>query len=327
MNEGQTFNDAFDALLTIQSAQSKNTYAQAKCVIDGHLRPWFGSKLLAPFQTSYEEEWAMYRSENAGVLTRRGKPRRFAHDRRYLVMTLKRAQIRGWTSKTFTKRDFTLKEAHEPIGRALSDEEQKRLLTALESHPRTHLQARMAMRMAMRLSEILKLRVEEVNLEKRTIILDPNRLKTRQARKVPIPISNTVYDDLAKYVLDAKGIYVFPMDRNADEPQADNRHWWTRARRASGVQCRFHDLRHTAITAFVSGGMATEWISQVCGATPQVLGRVYSHLREDDMEKFRQFWDGKEKKNERTEIRRDNSAGLRAGVSRIRRSLLGVFAA
>lgn len=288
----RTFSEAFDLLLKIQSSQSKNTFAQARCVV-AHLRPWFeeNAPSLDEFETSYEETWAMYRSASAGQITRKGKPRRLTHDRRYLVQALKRANTKGWIKKSFTKKDFTLKEAHEPIGKHLDDESVVKLIRALEIHPRTQLQVKMAVYMGMRLSEILKLRVAEVDLINKQISLDPNRLKTRQPRKVPIPIANKVYPELAKWVESAKGSCVFPMDRNPDEAQSDNRHWWTLARKASGIQCRFHDLRHTAVTNAVAEGIPTEWISKVFGATPQVLSRVYAHLREDDKEQFRSFLD------------------------------------
>ena len=151
----------------------------------------------------------------------------------------------------------------------------------------------MAVTMGMRLSEILKLRKDEVSLVKKEIKLDPNRLKTRQARKVEIPISDEVYPTLKEFMGLASGDYVFPMERDPTRPQRDNRHWWTLARKKAGVKMRFHDARHTAITNAVAAGIPTEWISQVFGATPQVLSRIYSHLRSEDKEQFRTLFKGR----------------------------------
>lgn len=233
----------------------------------------------------------MYRAACVGQLTRRGKQRRLTHDRRYLVMALKRASVKGWIKKTFTKKDFQLKEAHESIGKHIDDESVQKLMKALEIHPKTRLQVMMAVYMGMRHSEILKLRVEEVDLAQRQINLDPSRLKTRQPRKVPIPIANKVLPELKQMIEQAKGIYVFPMDRDPNQAQADNRHWWTYARKKAGVSCRFHDLRHTAITNYIAAGIPTEWVTQVCGVTGQVISKVYAHLRKNDQEQFRSVFD------------------------------------
>lgn len=290
----RTFAEAFDLLLKVQAPKSKNTYAQACCVV-AHLKPWFAENApyLDQFETDFEEVWAAYRSYCAEKVTRKGRPRKLGHDRRYLVMALKRAQAKGWISKSFTKKDFSLNEVHEEIGRALSDDEVTRLLKALEIHPRTRLQAQIALTMGMRFSEILKLRVDEVDLEKRVLNLDASRLKTRRPRKVPIPISNSVLDELARTVREARGKFVFPMDRNPDEAQSDNRHWWTMARRASGVQCRFHDLRHTWATNMIALGKPLDHISKVGGFTLQVLTKIYSHMRDDALDQFRGALDGR----------------------------------
>jgi len=288
----RTLSDAFDLLLKIQSSQARNTFAQTRCSVQ-HLRPWFteNAPYLDTFETDFEEIWAMYRAASAGKMTWKGKPRKLEHDRRYLVMGLKRAQTKGWIKRSFTKKDFVLNEVHEEIGRALSDDESNRLLKSAEFHPRTRIQIMMALTMGMRHGEILKLRVEEVNLEKRIINLDAARVKTRKPRKVPIPISNPVLSELTQRVRDAKGTCVFPMESDANRPQVENRHQWNKVRRDSGVKCRFHDLRHTWASNMISMGAPQDHIVKVGGFTAQVMSRVYSHMQEDAQNKFRSAFD------------------------------------
>lgn len=308
MTERKTFSDAFTLLLKIQSSQAKNTLAQTKCVL-AHLQPWFAENApyLDDFEKDYEETWAMYRAACAGKITRKGKPRRLAHDRRYLVTALKRAHNKGWTKRAFTKKDFLLNEVHEPIGRALSDDEVRRLLQALSDQPKTKTQVLMALTMGMRLGEILKLRVDEVDVGKRVLNLDAARIKTRRPRRVPIPISNQVLEDLLARVNAAQGKFVFPMDRNPNEAQSDNRHWWSMARRDSGVNCRFHDLRHTWATNMVARGTPQDYIVKVGGFHPDIMSRVYSHMQEDSMEEFRKAFDGRFEN--KTETKPTNSTG------------------
>ena len=289
-----TFQEAFDLLLHIQSAQAKNTYAQARCVVN-KMAPWFAKNApdLSEFEKNYEETWSDFRVSQSKIMTRRGTPRKLGHDRRFLVQALKRAQNKGWITRSFTKRDFQLKESKDSIGRELSDDEVKSLLKALQRHPRTQLQVLISLTMGMRYSEILKLRTDEVNLKKKVINLDGARLKTRRPRKVPIPISNTVYEALATFVRNAKGIYVFPSEASPDKPQYDNRFHWDRARRDSGVQCRFHDLRHTWATNMIARKTPQDYILKVGGFTPQVMSEIYSHLQDDAMDEFRSAFDKK----------------------------------
>lgn len=311
-----TFDQTFDLLMKIQRAggKAKATGDQAGSSIK-HLRPWFTSEhpYLDEFEKNFEEIWAEYctaQAEKAEKVNRDrefdGKPpkppRKLGHDRRYLVMALKRAHVKGWVTRLFTKKDFPLLEASETIGKYVEDADVKNLLKELEASPKTHLQALMAVTMGMRISEILHIRVEEVDLKSRQINLDPRRTKTRKPRKVPIPISNAVYDRLKERVKYAPGPYVFPAVDMTNpispkviphKPQDDNRYHWDRARELSGVDCRFHDLRHTAITNALDAGMPPLSACKIFGATMQVIERIYDHLKKDRSEQFRGMFDGR----------------------------------
>lgn len=312
----KTFDDAFDLLETVQAPKAKNTAAQTQAILK-HLRPWFSEHCphLDSFEKDFEETWAKYKVAQAEKSAEKNKqrrsegkpavpPRKLGHDRRYLVMALSRALTKGWIKRKFTKSDFDLLEAVEPIGKFVEDADITKLLAFLRiKHEKTYLQVLMAVTMGMRISEILHLRTEEVRLSKREIVLDPNRLKTRQRRKVPIPISNVVYPLLRHYVGDATGPYVFPAIRfqfstregvaDPDSPQDDNRYWWDQAREKTGVDCRFHDLRHTAITNALAAGMAPLTACKIFGATQEVINEIYDHVKPEASQGFRSMFDGK----------------------------------
>lgn len=275
------FNDAFDLLERVQASKAKNTVAQTKSIL-AHLRPFFGDKSLAEFERDYEEIWSEY-------ITYIGGRHKLAHDRRYLTMALKRARIKGWITKTFIKSDFQLKEAHQPIGRALEDDEVKRIMFEAAKYPRFYLQMLMALTMGMRRSEILQLRRDEIDSVKRVLNLDANRLKTRQPRKVPIPISDQVWPLLEARLYNIS--YIFPSQVrgviNTDKPQRDMSYHWNKVRAASGVQCRFHDLRHTCVSMHLAAGMTISDAVKIFGATSQVLERIYHHVRQDASDAFR----------------------------------------
>jgi integrase len=145
--------------------------------------------------------------------------------------------------------------------------------------------------MGMRISEILKLREEEIDWARSEIKLDPKRLKTRRARKIGIPIPDGIRMRLEAICAEYDSDYVFPMIEKhsvkLDKPQATNDYWWTLARQETGVKCRFHDLRHSYLSNAVKAGIPLDFISKVAGATPQVISGIYSHMEESDKNTFR----------------------------------------
>ena len=296
----KTFDDCFDLLMKIQASKAPNTIAQTAANVK-HLRPWFKKNCpnLEEFESSFEENWSAYKAFQKDEAKRLGKkPRMLRHDQRTLVMALKRAYIKTWVKKAFSKKDFELKESSKSIGKHIAEENTAKLSAYLFAHSiKTYLQFQMALTMGLRISEILQLRKEEVDLEKQEINLDPSRLKTRQARKVEIPITDIVFPLLKERFDSAEGEYIFPSDArgkiNPDKPQSDNTYHWKRAREVTGVKCRFHDLRHTCLSNALANGMQPLTASKYFGCTQEVLDKVYDHIRMKDRQTHRDILNGK----------------------------------
>lgn len=293
-----TFKECFEILRKVQRPKAKNTYAQCEAILK-HLE-WFerNCSSLYEFEMSYEEVWSDYLSHCQRESELPGKkPRMLGHDRRYLVMALRRANVKGWINKNFSKQDFALLQFSEPIGKHVPDEPLQKMLTFLsEHHLKTYLQVLMGYTMGMRISEILHLKKEEIDFEAREINLDPKRLKTRRARKTAIPITNAVYALLKSHAEASPGDFVFPAidhgELNPNKPQCDNSYWWKAARRHAKITCRFHDLRHTCLTNALARGMPPLTAAKIFGCTQQVLEKVYDHIRLKDKELHRAILDG-----------------------------------
>lgn len=293
-----TFGEAFDILLAVQKPKSRKTFEQTLNQV-GHLRPWFmgdperglepGCTYLSDFEREFEEVWARYKTDQAKLTP----GRKLEHDRRYLLMALKRAKARGWVTRVFTKADLQLSEATEPVGRIIRDDELAKLLPEVEKNSTLYAQVMLALLMGMRLREVLHLRWEEVDLKNRFIHIGGQRVKTRYGRAVPI--HNLVQPILVELKKNAQGPYVFPARHMSIEgqpfdygrPQDDNSKSWERAKEDSGVKARFHDLRHTAISFMVIEGVPDMIISKITGASLEVIRRVYLHLNLDVTEKVR----------------------------------------
>lgn len=286
------FSEVFDLVIKIQSTKDKRTLEQAELIINRRLRPWFEQHcpFLDKMERSFEEVWADYLLHE-----RQKKARKFEHDRRYLVTSLIRAFHKGWIKKLFEKENFHLNEVTDPIGKYMSDEEIGRILTATHEYPKLKLQVMLAVYMGMRLSEILHLRTEEIDLNRKEINLDPRRLKIRRPREVPIPIADDVYALLKSAHSEAPGPYIFPawftwlpgrpIDPN--QPQDDNRYYWSKVREITGLELRFHDLRHTAITNALKTGMPDFAVRKIMGVSEKTMRRVYAHLEDELKNNFR----------------------------------------
>jgi integrase len=298
MNE--TFADAFSLLIRVQASKAKNTRKQTESIIQNHLAPWFNAHApsLSKFETEFEEVWSEYvahcNSEHDGK-------RKIGHDRRFLVMALRRSQRKGWITRSFAKVDFPLLEFSEPIGKYIPGEKVQEILDFLfKNSPRTHLQVLMAHQMGMRISEILKLKKEEVNIELREVNLDPRRLKTRRARAEAILITDSVLPLLKARCEMHQGDYVFPFSlggtaptEDPQKPQTDNSYWWKKAKAHVKIECRFHDLRHSCLSNAIANGMEMSAVSKYFGATQAIINRIYHHIRPEDKERHRAIMGGK----------------------------------
>jgi integrase len=84
--------------------------------------------------------------------------------------------------------------------------------------------------------------------------------------------------------------FVFPAHRVGQggsyetEPSQPIGSWktaWSRARRVAGVKVRFHDLRHTACTRMLEGGVPLSVVATIMGwsaATTATMGKRYGHI-------------------------------------------------
>lgn len=279
---------------------------------------------LDDFETAFEEVWADYKLHRDQVTP----GRKLKHDRQLLVQLLKRARNKGWISRAFTRLDFDISDVTEPIGKFLEDDQVNMILSGLLDYAadrekreleriaraaargeeaslpsywfpkKDYLQVLIAVTMGMRKREILHLHRDELNLRKREIDLNPKRIKTRRRREVPVPISDAVYPLLKEAAELAPGPYLFPAIMqskpghpvNPDKPQDDNRFYWEQVKEDTGIEVRFHDLRHTAVTNMLEAGMPDYAVRKICGVSEVTMRRIYAHIKAKSNDEFRQLF-------------------------------------
>ncbi|MEX2662710.1 MAG: site-specific integrase, partial [Vicinamibacterales bacterium] len=147
-----------------------------------------------------------------------------------------------------------------------NDDDEQKLLDAADPYLRGVIIA--LLDTACRLGEILSLQWRAVNLERRELMIEAVKAKTRTARIVPI--STRLLATLEMRQLDPAGnqfgpdAYVF--GNELGERTASVRAEWEEARSKAGLEdLQLRDLRHEAGSRFDEAGVSTNYVSKLLG--------------------------------------------------------------
>lgn len=181
-------------------------------------------------------------------------------------------------------------EERKDVGRAITQDEERRLLAAAgESRlPLIASFIRIALTTGMRAGEITSLTWGQVDLEKQTIRV--GRAKTAAGTGRMIPMNGTlfaVFSQHAAWFVARFGElkpewFVFasgaPTPNDPSKPATNLQTSWENARDRAGVSCRFHDLRHTAISRMAEAGVPDAIIMALAGHVSRSMLERYSHI-------------------------------------------------
>jgi integrase len=254
-----------------------------------HLLPIFGDRLLTDIEaidiSRYQQtrlgEGAAPKSVNLEVGTLRAVLRHF----------------RVWAE---LQPDVRMLSTIEKVGRVISTEEERRLLTACgTSRSRSLLPAvALALNTGMRYSEIRLLKWEQVDLSSCTVTVGRTKTKAGSGRVIPLNdrITTIVEFWAEQFPSRQAGHCVFPHEgyggatdafipcAHHTDPTAPIGSWktaWQAARKRAGLQVRFHDLRHSACTRMLEAGVPLSVVADVLGwspATTTKMARLYGHI-------------------------------------------------
>jgi integrase len=155
-----------------------------------------------------------------------------------------------------------------------------------------------ALSTAMRAGEIRTLRWKQIDF--RLKALHVGMSKTRSGKGRVIPLNQLAMSVLGKYAADFRDRRpehcIFPTERcagqdsqgrlqyydqNLIKPIGSWKKAWNAVRSRSGIHCRFHDLRHTAVTQMLRKGNTIAQIATVAGwsaSTTILMIKKYGHL-------------------------------------------------
>jgi integrase len=274
-----------------------------------HLRPYFEKRLIndiaakdvSGYQKARLAEGASPKTVNLEVGTLRAILRQF----------------RVWAE---IQQDVRMLATLDDVGHALTPEEEVALLAACRTSRCRSLYpaVMMALNTGMRYSEIRLLQWKQIDLAGKMLIVGKSKSPSGTGRAIPLNtrIMSVVEMWTAHFPARQPMHFVFPKERyggagekdsfgfnnvkatvydqDPSQPIGDWKEAWERARKRAGatlaskteteaepLQCRFHDLRHTAVTRLLEAGVAYPVVASMMGwsaATAIRMAKRYGHI-------------------------------------------------
>ncbi len=179
----------------------------------------------------------------------------------------------------------------ERIGQFLGADERDALLAAARKSKweRMYLNILIALRTGGRQGEISWLRWEDIDFSNREIEF----VVTKSNRRRKIKVGGDVIEELLKFR--QKSGLIFPGVRSSEKPFAYRNHW-EKALKDAGIKCRYHDLRHTAASIIVNGGIKIHTAKRILGHSTIKVTEIYLHDADDSDDDFAALMEAQVKK-------------------------------
>jgi len=173
-------------------------------------------------------------------------------------------------------RDIKLPSENRPRDRRLQAGEETRLLDACREarNPWLLPVVQLALETAMRQGELIRLRWEHIDLNRRTAHLPD----TKNGESRTVPLSTTAIRVLRALPRSLHG-QAFP----GVTTEAIKRAYIRAVRRAGIENLRFHDLRHEATTRLFEKGLNIMEVASITGHKGLRMLRRYTHLKAEDL--------------------------------------------
>lgn len=172
--------------------------------------------------------------------------------------------------------------------RRLEPGEERGLMAAIGAHPNPMLGwiVHLAIETGMRAGEIGSLRLEQVDLVRRTVALE----NTKNGSDRCVPLTRTATKVLKTAIAHAGRpdqcdliFYGQPKPDGRCNPYQFSNPWWKIKTRLGLKDLRFHDLRHEAISRFVEAGLSDQQVASISGHKSMQMLKRYTHLRAENL--------------------------------------------
>jgi Site-specific recombinase XerD len=149
----------------------------------------------------------------------------------------------------------------------------------------------------MRETEIRTLKWRQIDFEGRSIVVGKSKTAAGTGRHIPMndrltlalrTWANRFPDRLSDHYVFAAEQYGTPGDEkpgtHEEDPTQPIGSWktaWKNARKTASVACRFHDLRHSAVTRLLEAGVSFPIVASLLGWSPSTttkMAKRYGHI-------------------------------------------------
>jgi integrase len=258
-----------------------------------HLEPVFGKMLLSDIQPQHISKYQRQRQKEDAS----GRSINIELELVRQVMI----HHRMWHAIT---PDVKMLRQREDIGRAITSDEEVRLLAAAKKSASRSLYPAvlLSIHTGLRNEELRLLRWRQVDFLREEITVGKSKTKGGEGRIVPL--SDTALQRLKEWRSQFPDAtpehYRFPSERyglhgskgafggvvkvydyDPETPIAGWKSSWTTCRKRAGVQCRWHDMRHTFISRLGENRVADQTLLALAGQLSRRVLERYSHARNE----------------------------------------------
>lgn len=258
-----------------QSIHTANTYQSDKTAFEQFLRVT-GEVLLYEVGVREIERFVAFKQKETSAWSAR---KHFAH----LASAFQRAVVWKKIEKN-PFRDVPKPRLPEKLPAYFSKEQLAILLQSVDD-PNFRDLILFAVATGMRMSEILYLRWENVDVERKTILVkNTSEFTTKSKRNRIVPISDFLASILARRKRDATCPYVFHRE-NAPQTTDYVTHRFKKCVRRAKLDdsLHFHSLRHSTASLLVQAGVPIYSVKEILGHSQIATTLVYSHLAESHL--------------------------------------------
>ena len=145
-----------------------------------------------------------------------------------------------------------------------------------EKQPSGHRIALFLLSTGCRLNEVLSARWEDVDVEKRVLVIRAKNSKSKRIRSVPL--NESALDVLVSLGTKDKFEEVFVNHRTGQAYTAITKVWHRIRAKAGLPKLRLHDLRHQYASNLVNGGRTLYEVQMILGHSDPKVTMRYAHL-------------------------------------------------
>jgi integrase len=185
------------------------------------------------------------------------------------------------------------------VGRAISADEETALLAVCRTSRSRGLATAVviALNTGMREGEIRRLQWWQLDFDRRTITVGKAKTAAGTGRAIPMNdrLTLALRTWANRFPARESVHYVFPLeqygqpgdkkpgtyDADSTKPIGSWKTAWKNARTKATVSCRFHDLRHSAVTRLLEGGVSFPIVASLLGWSPSTtmkMAKRYGHI-------------------------------------------------